>query len=131
MNSGKFIFKAIQEGKDLSRRQIFFNPPLVIDYTIHEKIDKETGKENYPEDVPLMGFARFDFGMEVYSPLNVENNWLANGYEGLTSESEPEDILMKTIFFDLFHTFFHIPCDPNYGHYHWALYGNLKDRVII
>ena len=33
--------------------------------------------------------------------------------------------------FDLFHAFCHCSFDPNYTYLHWALYGNLKDRVTI
>lgn len=129
--NGKFIFDSIQEGSDESLRQIYFNPPLVIEYSIYDKIDKETGKENYPYDSDLMGFFTFDFGMRAECSLDSKNNFLSNGYEGLTKDSPVEDILMKTIMFDLFHAFFHIPDDPNYGFYHHALYAYLKERVNV
>jgi hypothetical protein len=129
MTNGKFIFEGIHEGEGDSLRQIYFNPPLKVDFSIYEKIDKETGKENYPEDVPLMGFFTFDFGMEAHVSLDVKQNWLVNGYEGLTPDSDPIDILRGTIMFDLFHAFFHIPQDTNYSHYNWALRGWLKERV--
>jgi len=134
--SGKFIFQAIQEGSDESLRQIYFNPPLVIEYSIYDKIDKDTGKECYPEDVPMMGYATFDFGMEIHIPLDIKNNWLTTGngglgYEGLTVESDPIDVVMKTIWFDLFHAFFHPSEDPNYSHYHWALRGWLEERASV
>ena len=128
---GKFIFEAIQEGEDESLRQIYFNPPLVINYNIFEKIDKDTGKENYPEETTMMGYATFDFGMEIHVPLEAKKNWLANGYEGLTPDADPIDILMKTICFDLFHSFFHPVEDPNYSHYHWALQGWLQERASV
>jgi hypothetical protein len=128
---GKFIFEAIQEGEDESLRQIYFNPPLVIEYSIYDKIDKETGKENYPEDSDLMGFFTFDFGMMGECSLDSKNNFLSHGYEGLTKESPVEDVLMKSIMFDLFHAFFHTSQDPNYGFYHHALYAYLKDRTIL
>ena len=129
--TGKFIFQGIQEGEGESSRQIFFSPPLVVEFSIYDKIDKDTGKENYPEDMPMKGYATFDFGMEVEHALDAEHNCLVNGYEGLTKDSSPTDILMKSIFFDLFHAFFHIPEDPNYSHYHWALRGWLKERALV
>ena len=131
VTKGKFVFDAIQEGSDESLRQIYFNPPLVIEYSIYDKIDKETGKDSYPEDVSSMAFSELDFGMEIHVPLDVKDNWLMNGYGGLTKESDPIDVLMRTICFDLFHAFFHPTEDPNYDFYHWALYGNLKDRVTL
>ena len=48
---GKFIFKGIMEGDE---RKILFNPPLIIEYKILEKIDKESDKENFSEDWPLL-----------------------------------------------------------------------------
>lgn len=131
MTNGKFIFEGIREGEGESLRQIYFNPPLVIHYSIFDKIDKETGKENYPDDIPLMGYVTFDFGMEVQFPLDVEHNHLANGYEGLTPDADPIDILMKTVWWDLFHAFFHIKEDPNYSHFHWALIGHLDARATL
>jgi len=128
---GKFIFQGIQEGNSEEKRNLIFNPPLMIDYIILEKIDRKTGKENYSENAPIMGFATFDFGMEVIVPLDVEHNWLVNGYGGLTKESSLEEILMQSIFFDLFHSFFHPIEDPNYSHYNFALKGWLKDRVTL
>ena len=87
---GKFIFQGIQESEGEEKKIIIFNPPLIIDYTILDKIDKKTGKENYTEDSPIMGFATYDFGMEVIVSLDVEHNWLVNGYGGLTKESPLE-----------------------------------------
>ena len=127
---GKFIFKGIQEGEGEGRRVIEFTPPLVVEYSIWEKKNAEGG-DNYPEDTAMMAFATYDFGMEMMTPLDVKNNWLANGYQGLSKDSTPEDILMKTLFYDLFHAFCHIPQDPNYSHYHWALCGWLKERANV
>lgn len=126
---GKFIFEGIQEGEGEGKRIIKFNPSLVIEYSIYNKIDKETGVENFPDDVDIKGFATFDFGMNIETSLDARHNSLLNGYLGLTPDSELEDIFMKTIMYDLFHAFFHIPQDPNYNHYHWALYGWLKERA--
>jgi hypothetical protein len=123
-------YSGIQEGEGVGRRVIEFNPPLIVEYSIWEKKNAEGG-DNYPEDVPIMAYATYDFGMELMTPLDVKNNWLANGYEGLSKDSTPEDILMKTLFYDLFHAFCHIPEDPNYSHYHWALRGWLKERADV
>jgi len=124
----KFVFEFIKENNG---NEIYFNPPLTIEYSIYKKIDEETGKENYPEDIPVMAYATFDFGLEVHIPLDIDHNWLINGYNGLTKESSFDDILMNTIIFDLFHAFCHIPEDPNYSHYNWALKGWLKERATV
>ena len=42
-----------------------------------------------------------------------------------------EDKVKRMAQYDLSHAFFHYKDDPNYTHYHWALYGNYKDRVIL
>ena len=68
-------------------------------------------------------FAVTDYGMDIC--FDRFDNFLVE--EGDTDE----DIIIKVLTFDLFHAFCH-PCeDPNYSHYHWALYGNLKDRVDV
>ena len=131
LKKGKFVFEAIQEGSGEGKRTIIFKPKLVIDYAIWEKKDSKTGKENYPENVPVMGYATYDFGMEMNTPLDLEHNFLVNGYEGLSKDSELEDILMYSIIYDLFHTFCHAPIDPNYSHYNWALRGWLKHRAKV
>ena len=131
LKKGRFVFTDIQEGSDDSKRTITFTPPLVVGYTIWEKKNAKTGKENYPEDVPIMGFVTYDFGMDMSTPLDLEHNWLVNGYEGLSKESSLEDILMYSVIYDLFHSFCHDKDDPNYGHYNWALYGNLKGRALV
>lgn len=125
---GKFVFEGIQEGQGESRRVITFSPPLTVTYSVWEK-KNEVGEDNYPEDVPIMGYVTFDFGMEMMTPLDENNNTLVNGYEGLTPTSPCEEILMRSVLYDLFHAFFHIPEDPNYNHYHWALKGWLEDRA--
>ena len=129
--SGKFVFEGIMENGDGDKRSIKFNPPLVIKYDILEKIDKDTGKPNYPEDFPMVAFATYDFGLTMETPLDPEHNWLTNGYNGLTKDSNPEDILMASVIFDLFHAFCHEKQDPNYSHYHFALTGWLKDRATV
>ena len=128
---GKFVFDGIMEDSGEDKRTITFKPPLVVNYTIFEKLDKDTGKPNYPEDVPLLAYATFDFGMMMMTPLNPENNWLTNGYNGLTKDSPVEDILMNSVIFDIFHALCHETQDPNYSHYHFALKGWLKDRATV
>jgi hypothetical protein len=128
---GTFIFEGIMEGGEGDKRSIKFNPPLKVAYTIWDKIDKDTGLQNFEADVPMMGIATYDFGLTMETPLDPEHNWLTNGYNGLTKDSSPEDILMGSIMFDLFHAFFHETQDPNYSHYHWALVGWLKNRAAL
>jgi hypothetical protein len=50
---------------------------------------------------------------------------------GNNPEADPLKTIMATIKFDLMHAFFHYQGDPNYTHLHWALYGNLEDRVEL
>ncbi len=129
-HSGKFVFAGIMEGENGDKRTIRFNPPLKVSYTIWDRIDKDTGLQNFEADVPMMGIATYDFGLTMETPLDPEHNWLTNGYQGLTKDSSPEDILMASITFDLFHAFFHETQDPNFSHYHWALLGWLQDRAM-
>ena len=131
LTEGKFIFDGIQEGNGDTRMTITFKPPLVVNYTIWEKLDKNTGRPCYPEDVPFMGYATYDFGMEMNTPLDADHNWLAKGYGGLYPKSSKEDILMYSLIYDLFHAFCHCESDPNFSHYHWALKGWLKERATV
>ena len=106
LKKGKFVFEAIQEGLGEEKRTITFKPKLIIDYTIWMKKDPKTGKENYPEDVPILGFVTFNLGdvcMDMNTPLDLEHNWLINGYEGLNKNSSLEDVLMYSVIYDLFH----------------------------
>lgn len=128
MKKGKFIFEAIEEGTDETYRRLLFNPPLVVNYSIMEQVFDEGLHTEYTK---LMGYATYDFGMEVHMALEAEHNVLINGYEGLSSNSDPIDILMKSIWFDLFHSFFQPTEDANYSHYHWALQGWLQERASI
>lgn len=128
---GKYIFAGIQEGEGVGKRTLIFNPPLVIEYDIYEKNNPD-GTMNFTDDVKTLGYATFDFGLEVEIALDPEHNFLTKGaYEGLTNESDVIDVLMYSLFFDLFHAFCHTSLDPNYTHYHWALYGWLKDRGTV
>ena len=129
LKNGVYIFKDIQEtvGGDI----ISFIPPLIVKYNIWPKKDEETGKECYSEDTPFMGYATYDFGMEMNTPLSPDHNFLSDGYCGLTKESPMEDILMYSVIYDLFHAFCHITEDPNYSHYYWALAGWLNERASV
>lgn len=125
---GKFIFEGIMEGNE---RKITFDPPLVVKYKIFEKIDKESGKENFSEDWPFRAVFVYDFGMPGIAPVDEKNNMLVgSGYEGLTKTSSLEEILEKSIWFDLFHALCHPTEDPNYTYYHWSLLGFLNTRMI-
>lgn len=67
----------------------------------------------------------FDFGMDHITPLEKEHNFILMDSDNLSDEEK----IIFDVEFDLFHAFFHCEEDPNYSDYHWALYGNLKDRV--
>ena len=72
--------------------------------------------------------AVFNFGMEYRIPTAKEKNFLYN-YAEKNENAEPIKTVFSTIKFDLMHAFFHYSGDPNYSHTHWALYGNLKDKI--
>jgi len=95
---------------------ITFNPPLVIEVYLPEAPEKD-----YAHIV-------YDFGMSDRVPITKEKNWLIN-YAKNNEECDPLKTVFSTIKFDLMHAFFHFNEDPNYGHTHWALYGNLENRV--
>lgn len=126
MKKGKFIFEAIEEGTDETYRRLLFNPPLVVNYSIMEQVFDDGLATEYTK---LMGYATFDFGMEVHIALQPEYNMLINGYEDLTPQSDPIDILMKSLWFDIFHAFFQPIEDANYSFMHWALQGWLQERA--
>lgn len=70
----------------------------------------------------------YDFGMDDRISVTKDKNWIYN-YSGGNEECLPIKSVFSTVKFDLMHAFFHFNGDPNYTHRHWALYGNLKDRV--
>ncbi len=72
-------------------------------------------------------FFNYDFGMDGEVTLDRKHNFVLNtkGCDTMTNEEK----VVLIIIFDLFHAFFHPSQDPNYSYYHWALFGNLKDRV--
>jgi len=69
----------------------------------------------------------YDFGMTHTVPLEQEHNCILTDSDGRTDEEK----IAFDVIFDLFHAFFHPKMDTNYTDCHWALYGNLKDRVEI
>jgi hypothetical protein len=134
---GRYIFSGIQEGGGPgSRRMIQFRKPLVIHYEIFQKKDSKTAQDCFPDDVPMIAIVKYDFGLVMHAAVDEKNNALitgykGKGYEGLTKDSDVEDILMYTIIFDIFHAFCHSTLDSNYTYYHWALKGWLKDNAIL
>ena len=75
------------------------------------------------------GWKRCDTEDECYyrGELDVKNNFILRYMD----DKSDEEKIVFDIIFDLMHAFFHVSDDPNYDDYHWALYGNLKDRVEI
>lgn len=132
---GTLRFDSVQEGPShAEHRTIAFTPPLMVEYTVWPEEDGKGGFIN--PDKPYLAFFTFDFGMTGEVPMQYEHNFLLAspkrvGYEGLTTESTPEEIVIKMITFDLFHAFCHCEMDPNYTPYHWALLGWLKDRAKV
>ena len=100
-------------------RWIEFESPLV--FTCHFI------QEATEEDPHQIAFFTFDFGMDGQTNLNLKHNCILMGKEDASNEEK----MVIDVIFDLFHAFFHYNGDPNYNYYHWALYGNLKDRVKI
>jgi hypothetical protein len=103
-----------------SDRWIEFNKPL--SFTCHH-IDETT-----TENPRKIAYIEFDFGMQTQINLLVQNNFIL---KNMSKDLTDEELMARDVIFDLFHAFHHTNVDPNYYHYHWALYGNLKDRVII
>lgn len=130
LKEGTFIFEGIQEGEGPERRTIEFSPPLTVKYGIYNKTDVITNEENFRDVSNLVGYVNYDFGLAMATSVG-ESNSLVGGYGGLTKESEPIEILMYSVIYDLFHAFCHDATDPNYTHYHWALAGWLKDRALV
>ena len=116
----------IHEVRGLGR--ITFKPGQDLDVGFVKGDDE--GNDNYAT-------VTFDFGMEIHVPLTSANNFLISSEihktnEHCVSDSSPMiDKIRATLEFDLDHAFLHINQDPNYNTYHWALFGNLKDRVNV
>lgn len=101
---------------------------IKIPRTIKEDDDEIVFKEGMELSLEVVWknfasiFLETDFGMRIQIS-RIDNMLITN------KRTSVNDIVLKTIIFDLFHAFYHPEIDPNYTHYHWALYGNLKDRV--
>jgi hypothetical protein len=102
------VFSKIEEGGE----SILFDPPLLVEY--------ETIVDNGKV------FIVYDFGMTGFVNIG-ERLFFFNKDDKLSLKEKVEQIVS----FDLFHAFCHCSFDPNYTYLHWALYGNLKDRVTI
>ena len=119
VESGEFVFEEIHEGEG---RSLTFFPPLRVVW--------DTYVDHHPAGDTTTAYIEMDFGMEYkIKPVATKNGgW---HYDEINKDSTNEEVIKTIIKFDLFHAFCHTSLDPNYGIIHWALYGNLKDRVII
>lgn len=120
IKEGTLVFKEINESPDGD--MLKFNPELKIDYYIYQRVNQKGTRR--------VAIVCFDFGMENSYAMDVERNWLLQGYLNVNKE-DLEDCVRVNCIFDLFHAFTHYQQDPNYSHVHWALYGNLKDRTTV
>jgi len=121
-NLKSFSYATITITELFSIGHIIFDKPLSIDVYLPDEADKASDMD--------YALAVYDFGMEDKISIKVEKNWLHN-YSGDNPNVEPIKTVFSTIKFDLMHAFFHYNGDPNYNHTHWALFGNLKERVEI
>lgn len=67
-------------------------------------------------------FFEWDFGMS--DSIHLED-YVLQDIRGLKNK------ITRSLKFDISHAFCHYQGDPNYTHYYWALYGNLKDRITV
>lgn len=102
---------------------LYFDPPLKVSWSIYEN-------KSHPLGPVTIAYIIFDFGLEYeINPVSTKNNgW---GYQGINPNSTNDMVIKSVIIYDLFHAFTHFQGDPNYTHLHWALYGNLKDRIKV
>jgi hypothetical protein len=99
-------------------RRIRFKDKLSLEWAVAE--DHET---HVVVDIT------FDFGMSFL--WNVKKDGKGGFQTFLQENLTLKEAIQKDTEFSLFHAFFHTPDDPNYDISHWALYGNLKDRVDL
>lgn len=76
----------------------------------------------YVDRKAKVAYYTWDFGMD--GAVNL-NNFNVKNIKGLKNK------IAADVYFDIGHAFFHYEGDPNYTHYHWALYAWLKDRLDI
>lgn len=102
----------------LHSKFLVINPPLVVEY-FHDDNDKN------------LIWIEYDFGMVDKFYIDEKRNCLINKHFGVTNKSSIKERVKVNIIYDLQHAFEHCDMDPNYEHRHWALKGNLYDRVKI
>ena len=86
-------------------------------------------------EVNQIGKIVFKKGQELVVEYTINDDCVSYRYDFGMEDGTLESITVKEIKeqieFDLAHAFHHIKFDPNYSYKHWALYGNLKDRVDL
>lgn len=110
---GTFWFEWLEEADRLE-----FNLPLIVEWMAFIK------------DNVVTVYVDYDFGMtDKFRPYeSIKGGWC---YNDINEKTPLDEIVKSFVQYDLFHAFCHTPLDPNYSHLHWALYGNLKDRVKV
>jgi hypothetical protein len=94
------------DGKSVVQgNRVVFNPPVVIEGF------KEAGSNEFSY--------KWDFGMT----LHCKDEW--GGAYGCKPDADWKEKMKANIEYDLYHAFFHISMDPNYGPVHYALLGCL------
>jgi hypothetical protein len=78
----------------------------------------------YVDEQERMIYFAWDFGMRGKFSLDTL-------FLDIYKINDPIEAVIEICKFDLDHAFEHCQEDPNYTEYHWALYGNLKDRKWI
>jgi hypothetical protein len=87
-----------------------FEEPVFVDFDVDEKKRRI--------------YFTWDFGMTEDFSLDMI-------FLGIYRIDDPTKKVIRLCEYDLNHAFEHLQEDPNYRAYHWALYGNLKDRKWI
>jgi hypothetical protein len=114
ISEGEFTFDTLTECDTL-----MFNPPLKVKWSCW--LNEHTGRHVY---------INYDFGLtDRFDPYkSIGSGW---HYNEIQMDTPLPEIVKAFVQYDLFHAFCHTSCDPNYSHLHWALFGNLKDRVKV
>ena len=123
---GQITFDKLDEGE---YRQLTFNPPVVVKWSMYGTFDYENPLREYNEYVKTV-FVDYDFGLsDKFKPYSsIKCGW---AYAGITEQTPIEEIVKAFVEYDLCHAFFHYEGDPNYSHLHWALRGWLENRATI
>jgi len=110
---GTFWFEWLEEADKLE-----FHLPLIVEWMASVK------------DNIVTVYLDYDFGLTYeFRPYeSIKKGWC---YNNIHEQTPLDEIVKSFIQYDLFHAFCHTSLDPNYSHLHWALYGNLKDRVKV